>query len=92
MRIFTEKGLQKELIRRQEEQEEAKYKRTQWYELRDDVINALDKLDLLIEYMEQKQTPKHDGCEGCKYINNTEDEYPCSSCKQNYVDRWEKAE
>ena len=35
-----------------------------------------------------KETPEHDGCKGCKYINVDLREYPCAQCKQNYVDKW----
>lgn len=92
MKIFTEKGLQNELLKRQEEQEDAKYRRTQWYELRDDIFNMQDKLDLLIEYIENmtKKPVAHDGCEGCKYVSKGDGEFPCSSCKQNYTDRYER--
>ena len=92
MKIFTERGLQKELIRRQEEQEEAKYRHTQWYELRDDIFHILGKLDLLEMYIENmtKKPVAHDGCEGCKHVSKDDGEYPCSSCKQNYLDRYER--
>lgn len=30
----------------------------------------------------------HDGCDGCRYVQNTEYEYPCSDCRQKYKDMW----
>ena len=33
---------------------------------------------------------EHDGCEGCVFMSCKDNEYPCSSCKQNYMDLWVK--
>ena len=33
---------------------------------------------------------EHDGCVDCKHENKSASEYPCSYCKQNYKDMWEK--
>ena len=30
----------------------------------------------------------HDDCEGCKYWNKGENEYPCSECKHSYMDMY----
>lgn len=35
-----------------------------------------------------KQDVEHDGCKGCKYVCKNIDEYPCTECKQNYVDKY----
>ena len=35
--------------------------------------------------------PEHDGCKDCKYVNHSTTEEPCVVCKQNYMDKWEKA-
>ena len=32
----------------------------------------------------------HDDCEGCKYFEKREDEYPCSECKHSHMDMYEK--
>ena len=33
---------------------------------------------------------EHDGCNGCKYNELDEDEYPCNKCKQAYLDKYKK--
>ena len=33
---------------------------------------------------------EHDGCKDCKHENKSDGEYPCSYCKQNYKDMWER--
>ena len=33
---------------------------------------------------------EHDGCKDCKHENKSDGEYPCSYCKQNYEDMWER--
>ena len=35
--------------------------------------------------------PEHDGCKDCKYATYPEYYYPCCDCKQNYIDKWERA-
>lgn len=37
-----------------------------------------------------KETPVHDGCLGCVYVDVPNCEEPCCECKGNYVDRYEK--
>lgn len=37
-----------------------------------------------------EETPDHDGCANCKWVMKTQEEQPCSGCKQNYFDKWEK--
>lgn len=32
----------------------------------------------------------HDGCKDCKHELKSDGEYPCSYCKQNYKDMWER--
>lgn len=32
---------------------------------------------------------EHDGCKGCKYKHVSEDDSPCSMCKQRYYDQYE---
>lgn len=32
----------------------------------------------------------HDDCEGCKYLDKNENEYPCSICKHSHRDMYEK--
>lgn len=39
-----------------------------------------------IAIAEQKE---HDGCKGCLYEDKEEIGYPCSQCKQCYIDHWE---
>lgn len=34
---------------------------------------------------------EHDGCKDCKYKDYPEYYYPCCDCKQNYIDKWERA-
>lgn len=41
---------------------------------------------MTINYMPQHC--EHDGCEGCKYEFQKEDELPCVRCKQNFKDCW----
>lgn len=33
----------------------------------------------------------HDGCVGCKYVFKTEDEEPCTECRQRYTDKYERS-
>lgn len=40
----------------------------------------------------EKEVPEHDGCKGCKYQGCDLREYPCSQCKQNYLDKWKAKE
>lgn len=35
------------------------------------------------------ESPEHDGCTNCKWVMKTQEEQPCSGCKQNYLDKWE---
>ena len=48
-------------------------------------------------YCDYEQLPsitisqEHDGCKDCKYEDYPEYYYPCCDCKQNYVDKWERA-
>lgn len=48
----------------------------------------LDAFDVAIEALSADAV--HDGCDGCRYEQNTEHEYPCKDCKQNYRDMWEQ--
>lgn len=44
------------------------------------------------EEEESKESKDHNGCMGCLYENKTCDEYPCSVCKYNHADMYEKKE
>ena len=44
-------------------------------------INELPSVDI---------PPEHDGCKDCKHELKSDGEYPCSYCKQNYKDMWER--
>ena len=39
-----------------------------------------------------EETPKHDGCLGCKYVDVEIGDYPCNLCKGAYEDFYEKDE
>lgn len=45
-----------------------------------------EALDIAIESLSVDSN--HDGCDGCRYEQNTEYEYPCNECKQTYKDMW----
>lgn len=36
----------------------------------------------------EKEEEEHDGCVGCEHEDNPESTYPCSVCKQSYIDQW----
>ena len=46
----------------------------------------------LPEKQDECKSSEHNGCFGCKYATNEEDEYPCNECENSYVDKWEKKE
>jgi hypothetical protein len=61
-----------------------------------DLKKAVDYLQYEIERITEPEEvlnpPEHDGCDGCKYINCGEYEYPCCECHGadiSYSDRWE---
>lgn len=56
---------------------------------REEDVSGLTLAKLLISALPSADA-EHDGCDGCRYEHNTEYEYPCSECKQNYVDMWEQ--
>ena len=54
-------------------------------------IQIIDEaLGMAIEALSESDDVNHDGCDGCRYEQNTEYEYPCSECKQRYMDMWEQ--
>lgn len=38
--------------------------------------------------IEALKRENHDGCDGCRYEENDELTAPCTSCKQNYTDKY----
>ena len=59
-----------------------------------DQLNDMDRTTVdacegAIEIL-QSIPPEHDGCKDCKHEIKSDGEYPCSYCKQNYKDMWEK--
>ncbi len=40
------------------------------------------------EIIQSESEETHDGCKGCQYEDKQNHEYPCSSCKQCYIDKW----
>lgn len=42
-----------------------------------------------IAISEKSEPSEHDGCTNCKWVMKTQEEQPCSGCKQNYLDKWE---
>lgn len=51
-------------------------------ELEDDTIEKIDAEKQLV----------HDGCEGCRYTDRAENEYPCSHCCHGYTDKYVRKE
>ena len=50
-----------------------------------------DDVQKCIEELPSVAIPtEHDGCKDCKHENKSDGEYPCSYCKQNYKDMWER--
>lgn len=31
---------------------------------------------------------EYQGCDNCRYVNRTKDEFPCFECTHNAIDRW----
>lgn len=40
----------------------------------------------------KKSDEIHEGCDGCKHIDDGFDEEPCKWCRYNYEDKWEAKE
>ncbi len=55
MKIFTDKGFQEELARRELAKEEEEYRRREWYELREDVKRLRDMVEQLLLMAERKE-------------------------------------
>lgn len=41
---------------------------------------------------EMEKTKEHDGCMDCVHVDLAPDDYPCSECRCNYTDKYEKRE
>lgn len=54
MKIFTDRGFQEELNRRELAKEEEEYRRREWYELREDVKRLRDMVEQLLVMAERK--------------------------------------
>lgn len=53
-------------------------------------IMGIMSMALEIENITISEKPEHDGCKNCKWDWKTKEDHPCTECKQNYTDRWEK--
>jgi len=41
---------------------------------------------------EMEKVKEHDGCMDCVHVDLASDDYPCSECRCNYTDKYEKRE
>lgn len=48
--------------------------------------------DEAIGKMNAEKQLVHDGCEGCRYTDRAENEYPCSHCCHGYTDKYVRKE
>ena len=52
------------------------------------LLKELKSATALIQEMLEKEEEEHDGCVGCEHEGLPENNYPCSVCKQSYIDKW----
>lgn len=55
MKVFTDRGFQEELARRELAKEEEEYRRREWYELRANVTRLCDMVEQLFVMAERKE-------------------------------------
>lgn len=53
-------------------------------------INFNDMEDFCDIAIHALHAQMHDGCDGCYWEGKLGSQYPCSECKQNYIDMWTK--
>lgn len=41
---------------------------------------------------EMEKAKEHDGCMDCVHVDLASDDYPCSECRYNYTDKYQKRE
>jgi uncharacterized paraquat-inducible protein A len=60
-------------------------------EIGDLIVNYIDNLSEILEKDAQRTAvpDSEKNCNTCKYFSTDEADYPCTVCKNNYVDRWE---
>lgn len=54
------------------------------------LLKDLESTTAFIQEMleKEKEEKEHDGCVGCEHEDKPETTYPCSVCKQSYIDKW----